>query len=199
MDIWNTVVTSVVAPLILGGAAVLWKVLDRRSSVRIAELERRINERGKAYKRDYGTIYNVLTILLANMKADRVYIIQPHPLRKPVAISVVFEVTGMGVMHVRDTVKDFDVERIPTFFAEISTREFVMYRTISEMKGNRARAQFMTMGTNAVYIRQLNDGEQWVGSLVVDYLDELAVPPDYARAQLADAADKIQYLLPPVD
>lgn len=199
-EIIKTIITVLVAPLTLGGAAILWKYLEKKSNLRIAELERKVNSSRTQQKRDYGTIYNVLTILMATMKADRCYIIQPHPLKKTQFVSVVFEIDEMGILSIKDRMTDYPVENIPVFYGEISTRDFLFYDSINKMKGKRARANFAAIGTESLYIKQLTDEEDlWVGSLVIDYLESPRVAPDYARAEMSAAADKIQYILPPIE
>lgn len=200
MELWTTIITALIAPLTLGGAAILWKHLEKKSSLRLRELEAKVNESKTKQKRDYGTIYNVMTILLANMKADRCYIIQPHPLKKTQFISVVFEIDEMGILAVKERITDYPVDNIPVFYGEISTRDFIYYKDIVDMKGKRARANFAALGTESLFIKQMTDEQDtWVGSLVIDYLEEARVAPDYARTEMGLAADKIQYILPPIE
>lgn len=198
-EIIKTIITVLVAPLTLGGAAILWKYLEKKSNLRIAELERKVNSSRTQQKRDYGTIYNVLTILMATMKADRCYIIQPHPLKKAQYISVVFEIDEMGILSIKERLTDYPVGNIPVFYGEISTRDFLFYDSINKMKGKRARANFAAIGTESLYIKQLTKEDTWVGSLVIDYLEPPRVAPDYARGEMSAAADKIQYILPPIE
>lgn len=200
MELWRTIITVLIAPLTLGGAAVLWRHFEKKSDLRIRELESKVNESKSKQKRDYGTIYNVMTILLANMKADRCYIIQPHPLKKAQFVSVVFEIDEMGILSVKEQITDYPVDNIPVFYGEISTRDFIYYKSIADMKGKRARANFAALGTEALFIKQMTDEKDiWVGSLVIDYLQDAKVAPDYARTEMALAADKIQYILPPIE
>lgn len=198
-EIIKTIITVLVAPLTLGGAAILWKYLEKKSNLRIAELERKVNSSRTQQKRDYGTIYNVLTILMSTMKADRCYIIQPHPLKKAQYISVVFEIDEMGILSIKERLTDYPVGNIPVFYGEISTRDFLFYDSINKMKGKRARANFAAIGTESLYIKQLTKEDTWVGSLVIDYLEPPRVAPDYARGEMSAAADKIQYILPPIE
>ena len=43
MDLWITIITALIAPLTLGGAAILWKHLEKKSSLRIREFETKVN------------------------------------------------------------------------------------------------------------------------------------------------------------
>ena len=199
-DTIQVIVTSLVAPLVLGGAAILWKFLDRKNEIRIKLLENKVNKQNSQTKKDIGNIYNTISILLANLHADRVYVIQPHPIGKNQYISIQYEVTDMGVMPVKERMSRYPVTNIPVFFGEISQRDFLYYKDISSMKGMRSRANFANLGTQSLIIKHLaDDKNEWVGSLVADYLNFTEVNPDYARTEMSAAADRIQFILPPVD
>lgn len=187
------------APLLLGGAAVLWRYLEKKTDLRLKELEKKINENDVKTKKDVGTIYNVISALLSAMQASRVYIIQPHPLDKNEFISVVYEVTDMGIMPIKGQLVDYPAENMPVFVGEISQRDFLYYKSTNMLKGKRSRAFFSNVGTESLIIKHLSDDKSdWIGSIVVDYMHETNVAPDYSKALLQDAADKIQFILPAV-
>ena len=105
----------------------------------------------------------------------------------------------MGILSIKERLTDYPVGNIPVFYGEISTRDFLFYDSINKMKGKRARANFAAIGTESLYIKQLTKEDTWVGSLVIDYLEPPRVAPDYARGEMSAAADKIQYILPPIE
>ena len=84
-------------------------------------------------------------------------------------------------------------------FTNISQRDFLYYKSTNMLKGKRSRAFFSNVGTESLIIKHLSDDKSdWIGSIVVDYMHETNVAPDYSKALLQDAADKIQFILPPV-
>lgn len=199
-NFWSLVITSLVSPLALGLAGVMWKFLEKRLNLRINEVERKLNEGLSKSKRDIGTIYNVIAALLSNFHASRVYIIQPHPLGKNEFISVCYEVSDMGVLPIKGQLVDYPAENMPYFVGEISQRDFLFYKSISMLKGKRSRAFFANIGTDSLIIKHLEDDKNdWVGSLVVDFMEPTDITPDYAKNILQEAADKIQFILPPVE
>lgn len=198
-SISSLIINSLMAPLVLGGAAVLWRYLEKKTDLRLKELEKKINEQDNKTKKDVGTIYNVISALLSAMQASRVYIIQPHPLDKNEFISVIYEVTDMGIMPIKGQLVDYPAENMPVFVGEISQRDFLYYKSTNMLKGKRSRAFFSNVGTESLIIKHLSDDKSdWIGSIVVDYMHETNVAPDYSKALLQDAADKIQFILPPV-
>lgn len=198
-SISSLIINSLMAPLVLGGAAVLWRYLEKKTDLRLKELEKKINENDVKTKKDVGTIYNVISALLSAMQASRVYIIQPHPLDKNEFISVIYEVTDMGIMPIKGQLVDCPAENMPVFVGEISQRDFLYYKSTNMLKGKRSRAFFSNVGTESLIIKHLSDDKSdWIGSIVVDYMHETNVAPDYSKALLQDAADKIQFILPPV-
>lgn len=198
-SISSLIINSLMAPLVLGGAAVLWRYLEKKTDLRLKELEKKINENDNKTKKDVGTIYNVISALLSAMQASRVYIIQPHPLDKNEFISIVYEVTDMGIMPIKGQLVDYPAENMPVFIGEISQRDFLYYKSTNMLKGKRSRAFFSNVGTESLIIKHLSDDKSdWIGSIVVDYMHETNVAPDYSKALLQDAADKIQFILPPV-
>lgn len=199
-NIWSLVITSLVSPLALGLAGVMWKFLEKRLNLRINELESKFNDNNAKTKKDVGAIYNVIAALLSNLQASRVYIMQPHPLGKNEYISVIFEVTDMGVMPIKDKLIDFPAANMPCFVGDISQRDFLFYKNISLLKGERSRAFFTNTGSESLIVKRLRDDKNdWIGSIIVDCMEETQMAPDYAKNILRAAADKIQFILPPVE
>ena len=193
--VYNTIITAILVPVV----ALLLKLVEKKFNLKLKQLEKKISENDSKTKKDVGTIYNIISALLSTMRASRVYIIQPHPLDKNEFLSVVYEVTDMGIMPIKGQLVDFPAENMPVFVGEISQRDFLYYKNISMLKGKRSRAFFANVGAESLIIKHLSDDQNdWIGSLVVDFMNETTVAPDYAKNVLQDAADKIQFILPPV-
>ena len=198
-NIWITLITALIAPVTLAGTAILWKYIEKRSDLRIKSLEKKLDKTEGENRRNIGVIYNTLSVLLATLKASRVYIIQPHPLKHHQYISVIFEVDDIGVMPAKTRNQEYPIDRVPEFVGELSARDFLYWKNTHEMKGVRARANFINIGTESLFIKQLSDERNdWVGSLVVDYLHKTDIAPDYARIEMAEAAEKIAFIIPEI-
>lgn len=87
---------------------------------------------------------------------------------------------------------------VAAFSAELSARDFLLYRNIdTEVKDKRARAIMTTNGCCSVVVRRLTDDEHdWIGSIFCGFTHEQQLQPASLRQQLQEAADHIQYILP---
>lgn len=200
-DVLITLINVLAAPVVIAFVTVFIKLYEKKSNLRISTLENQIAERNNQMKKDIGLIYNVISNLLATFEASRVYIIQPHPTKKYQFISVVYEVTNIGVMSVKTRFTNLPVENIPVFFGDISTRDFLWIKDITTLKGKRSRAYFSNLGTESLLIKQMSDDNNtYIGSIVIDFLtppEDLKI--DYAKTELQIAVDKIQFILPSID
>ena len=143
-------------------------------------------------------IYGVLWQLLHELQADRVYIVQPHPLVNNLFLSVSLEVKRNGVSAMKPNVQRLPMQDVAAFSAELSARDFLLYRNIDiEVKDKRARAIMTTNGCCSVVVKRLTDDEHdWIGSIFCGFTHEQQLQPASLRQQLQEAADHIQYILP---
>ena len=143
-------------------------------------------------------IYGVLWQLLHELQADRVYIVQPHPLVNNLFLSVSLEVKRNGASAMKPNVQRLPMADVAAFSAELSARDFLLYRNIeTEVKDKRARAIMTTNGCCSVVVKRLADDEHdWIGSIFCGFTHEQELQPATLRQQLQEAADHIQYILP---
>jgi len=157
-------------------------------------------EEVKSVKRsdNIAKIYGVLWQLLHELQADRVYIVQPHPLVNNLFLSVSLEVKRNGVSAMKPNVQRLPMSDVAAFSAELSARDFLLYRNIdTEVKDKRARAIMTTNGCCSVVVKRLTDDEHdWIGSIFCGFTHEQQLQPASLRQQLQEAADHIQYILP---
>lgn len=141
---------------------------------------------------------------LHELSADRVYIVQPHPLTKKMYLSITMEVVRDGIAIMKDEVQDLRIEEVAVFAKDLATREFVMYNNIEEeVRDVKARAILAHNGTHSAIIRRLLDEQgEWVGNIICEYtrtsmLDK--VNAVFAKETLTHIADNVQYILPDVE
>lgn len=158
------------------------------------------DEEAKNAKRsdNIAKIYGVLWQLLHELQADRVYIVQPHPLTNNLFLSVGLEVKRNGVSAMKPNIQRLPMADVAAFAAELATRDFLFYRDIeSEVKDKRAKAIMTTNGCCSVVVKRLADDEHdWIGSVFCGFTHEQELHPSSLRQQLQEAADHIQYILP---
>jgi len=162
----------------------IWKTLIEKTN------SKRVN--------DIAVIYGELWGLLHNLNADRVYIIQPHPLINYLYISIGLEVTRKGVNKISYNIKNLNMSEVAHFCGQMVKDDFMHFKDIeTSCIDKRAKAIFSTNGTRQLAIKKLVDvNDNWIGSLCLDSMSEDGLDLDGNRAYLADTANNIQYILP---
>lgn len=193
-------------PAIISSIAVIlsaWFSYNQYAKNKLTDLKIekwKAEEEVKSVKRsdNIAKIYGVLWQLLHELQADRVYIVQPHPLVNNLFLSVSLEVKRNGVSAMKPNVQRLPMSDVAAFSAELSARDFLLYRNIdTEVKDKRARAIMTTNGCCSVVVKRLTDDEHdWIGSIFCGFAHEQQLQPASLRQQLQEAADHIQYILP---
>ncbi len=193
-------------PAIISSIAVIlsaWFSYNQYAKNKLTDLKIekwKAEEEVKSVKRsdNIAKIYGVLWQLLHELQADRVYIVQPHPLVNNLFLSVSLEVKRNGVSAMKPNVQRLPMSDVAAFSAELSARDFLLYRNIdTEVKDKRARAIMTTNGCCSVVVKRLTDDEHdWIGSIFCGFTHEQQLQPASLRQQLQEAADHIQYILP---
>ena len=193
-------------PAIISSIAVIlsaWFSYNQYAKNKLTDLKIekwKAEEEVKSVKRsdNIAKIYGVLWQLLHELQADRVYIVQPHPLVNNLFLSVSLEVKRNGVSAMKPNVQRLPMSDVAAFSAELSARDFLLYRNIdTEVKDKRARAIMTANGCCSVVVKRLTDDEHdWVGSIFCGFTHEQQLQPASLRQQLQEAADHIQYILP---
>lgn len=193
-------------PAIISSIAVIlsaWFSYNQYAKNKLTDLKIekwKAEEEVKSVKRsdNISKIYGVLWQLLHELQADRVYIVQPHPLVNNLFLSVSLEVKRNGVSAMKPNVQRLPMSDVAAFSAELSARDFLLYRNIdTEVKDKRARAIMTANGCCSVVVKRLTDDEHdWIGSIFCGFTHEQQLQPASLRQQLQEAADHIQYILP---
>lgn len=168
---------------------------DRKHQVEMQRLELRHKRRN-----DHSmSVYNSLHEVRIELDADRVYIVQPHPLGKESMLSVYYEVRKAGVSGMRETVQELPMSEVPAFCAHLHDNLFLDISDIDSLDDRYAKSLLATNGTKRVYIKRLSDNRHdWVGSIFVEFGREPELGEDEAKAVLHKAAMEIQYILPEI-
>lgn len=193
-------------PAIISSIAVIlsaWFSYNQYAKNKLTDLKIekwKAEEEVKSAKRsdNIAKIYGVLWQLLHELQADRIYIVQPHPLVNNLFLSVSLEVKRNGVSAMKPNVQRLPMSDVAAFSAELSARDFLLYRNIdTEVKDKRARAIMTTNGCCSVVVKRLTDDEHdWIGSIFCGFTHEQQLQPASLRQQLQEAAVHIQYILP---
>lgn len=146
------------------------------------------------------TIYGELWELLYFLKADRVYLIQPHPLYKEMYISATLEVKQYGVSSVRDSLSDIKIESVARFVSDLANSEYKFIQDIEASELDDKIKSIMTSnGCHSVALRRLSDEKNnWTGTIVIGYIHNFDKNMDIELIEKMSrsSALAIQYILP---
>lgn len=150
---------------------------------------------------DIAIIYGELWELLHFLKADRVYIIQPHPLYKSLFISVTLEVKRSDVSSVRPSFSDVTIASVARFASQLAGKDYIWIDDVeSEQIDKKMKAMMLRNGCKTLAIRKLSDEkDNWIGNLVVSYtrgFNEVDVTKELVDKMSKSCAQMIQYTLP---
>ena len=145
-------------------------------------------------------VYGELWDLLYELKADRVYIIQPFPLGHEETLSVYFEVKRRWAEPMRPHIQRLKISEVAKFSSELAKNLFMYITDIpTQVKDRYAQSIFSSCGTKQVIVKRLSDNtHDWVGSVVCEFIGDMEVSEQDARAMLHNKATNIQYILPEI-
>lgn len=150
---------------------------------------------------DIATIYGEMWELLHFLKADRVYIIQPHPLYKSLFISVTLEVKRSDVSSVRPSFTDVTIASVARFASQLASKDYIWIDDVeAEQIDKKMKAMMLRNGSKTLAIRKLSDEkDNWIGNLVVSYtrgFNKVDVTKELVDKMSKSSAQMIQYMLP---
>lgn len=144
-------------------------------------------------------IFGEIWRLMDDLGASRVFIIQPHPLSKPLTLSVYYEARDRGVMSIRNEYGSVAVADVAGFATELRTRDFIYLPTIEEMKDRRVLAIMRNMGVASLVCKRMFDEDGiWCGNIVATFPTEHPLEIPYVKGKMFSVANDIQYILPEI-
>lgn len=173
---------------------------NKQTDQKIEQWKKEETAKSAKKSEDIAKIYGELWQLLHDLGADRVYVIQPHPLTANLFLSIRLEVKRNGVSSMRTVINKLPMSDLAEFSSELAVRDFLYYKDVdSEVRDKRARAMFVTNGCHMAVVKRLSDAEHdWVGSLTCEYARPTDISPITFKQSLHDAANHIQYILPEI-
>lgn len=146
-------------------------------------------------------VFGELWDLLYDLKADRVYIIQPFPLGHEETLSIYFEVKRRWAEPMRPHIQKMKISDVAKFASELAKNLFMYVTDInSQVKDRYAQSIFSSCGTKQVIVKRLSDNSHdWVGSIVCEFINNMDVTEAEAREKLHMKATNIQYILPEIN
>ena len=142
----------------------------------------------------YGELWNILH----ELDADRVYIVQPHPLGNESLLSIYYEVKRKGVEPMKPHVQNLRIADVAKFSSDMVKKLFMYITDIdTQVQDKYAKSILSSYGCEAAVVKRLNDNKHdWVGSIFCEFTRPIHVSVDEAREIMHRCAMNIQYLLP---
>ena len=174
------------------------KSKDEKTKMDIEDHKRKIAQKEHKNSECRAKVYGKLWHLLEDLGAERVYIVQPHPLTTNEYLSISMEVKGEGVSPMSPVIQNMPMSEVASFASELATRDFMLFKDIeSEVKDTKAKAILTTNGSRMAVIKKLSDYDhKWIGNIFVEYTHGGELQPVELRKHLCEAADYIQHILP---
>lgn len=175
----------------------------RKNKMTDLEIDKIKNQDKIANKRrsDNATlVFGELWSLLYELKADRVYIVQPHPLGHEEMLTVYFEVKRKGVEPMRPHIQNLKINEVAKFASELVKNLFWFITDIdAQVEDRYANSIISSCGCQNAIIKRLSDNRHdWVGSIFCEFTNSMEISEEEAREILHNAATNIQYILPEV-
>lgn len=142
----------------------------------------------------YGELWNILH----ELGADRVYIVQPHPLGNESFVSIYYEVKRKGIEPMKPHVQNLHISEVAKFASDMVTHLFMYITNIDEQVSDKyAKSILSSYGCQAAIIKRMNDNtHDWVGSIFCEFTHPINILEEDAKKIMHNAALNIQYLLP---
>ena len=171
---------------------------NRMTDVKIENWKKEEQEKFTLISQSIAKIYGELWRLLHELKADRVYIVQPHPLINALYISITLEVKRNGIVEIKHSIVNMPMSEMAVLCSDLASRDWMYYRDVEdEMKDKKARAILSTSGSKSVIVKKLSDDDRrWIGSLFCDFTTASDRNIDYLKKTVSEAANNIQFILP---
>lgn len=143
-------------------------------------------------------VWGELWRALHDLNADRVYIVQPHPLGNESLLSIYYEVKRKGIEGMKTHVQNLHISDVAKFSSDLVKNLFMYVDDIDDDISDKcAKSILSSYGCQAAVIKRLNDNKHdWIGSIFCEFTHPMDVSEEEARGIMHEAAMNIQYILP---
>jgi uncharacterized protein YxeA len=191
---------------LVSGVIVAWfaynqKSHDKKTDLKIKQIEEETERNQKTSNRNTAIIYGEIWSLLHQLKADRVFIIQPHPETKHAYISVAFEVRRNGVSSIKELLSNIPIGGIANAVKEFASNCWLYYDDVGSQVLDKKVLSLMRLGgaTHFSFKQLVNSSNDWIGTLAVESTTGKPFNEDATRSIMKNTANTIQYILPPIN
>ncbi len=171
---------------------------NKLTDLKVEQMQRDNEAKHKRRSDNSALVHGELWEILHELRADRVYIVQPHPLGNESMVSIYFESKRKGVESMKPRIQNLKMCDVAKFCSDLTKNLFMFITDIDEQVTDRyAKSLLSSCGTEQVIIKRLSDNSHdWVGSIFCEFTHGANIDEAEARAILHEAAMNIQYILP---
>lgn len=171
---------------------------NKLTDLKVEKMQRDNEVKRKRRSDNSALVHGELWEILHELKADRVYIVQPHPLGNESMVSIYFESKRKGVESMKPRIQNLKMCDVAKFCADLTKNLFMFITDIDNQVTDRyAKSLLSSCGTEQVIIKRLSDNSHdWVGSIFCEFTHGQKIDEAEARAILHETAMNIQYILP---
>ena len=197
---WSAIVSAVTTAAV--GIWTAWftynqKTKDKLTDLKIEQYKKEMKKRSFKRSEDTAKVLGALNKILLGANADRVYIVQPHPLGHIAFLSIQFEVKANGVQGMRYEVQKLEMSDFPKFSERMVENLWMNLDNIDEqVQDPYAKALLSSNGTKVAAIKRMSTARDWVGSIFCEFIDIPSISEADLQKLMHEAAITIQYNLP---
>lgn len=197
---WSAIVSAVTTAAV--GIWTAWftynqKTKDKLTDLKIEQYKKEMKKRSFKRSEDTAKVLGALNKILLGANADRVYIVQPHPLGHIAFLSIQFEVKANGVQGMRYDVQKLEMSDVPKFCERMVDNLWMYLDNIDEqVQDPYAKALLSSNGTKVAAIKRMSTARDWVGSIFCEFMEIPTISESDLQKLMHEAAITIQYNLP---
>jgi hypothetical protein len=197
---WSAIVSAVTTAAV--GIWTAWftynqKTKDKLTDLKIEQYKKEMKKRSFKRSEDTAKVLGALNKILLGANADRVYIVQPHPLGHIAFLSIQFEVKANGVQGMRYEVQKLEMSDVPKFCERMVDNLWMYLDNIDEqVQDPYAKALLSSNGTKVAAIKRMSTARDWVGSIFCEFMEIPTISEADLQKLMHEAAITIQYNLP---
>lgn len=171
---------------------------DKMTDLKISQIKQDMSETSLRRVDNSAIVFGELWDILYTLDADRVYIIQPHPLGNEAYVSIYFEVKRKGIDGMKQYIQDISMSDMSKFCADLNRNPYIHISDIeTQMDDMYARSLFSSHGSSILGIYRMSDNQHdWVGSIVCELRKDSSISESFLRSKLHVISKNIQYILP---
>lgn len=170
---------------------------NKMTDIKVEQFKKEEERRGYKRSENSAKVFGEIWRVLFETKADRVYIVQPHPLGHASFLSIQFEVKRKGVEGMSGNIQNLPMSEVAAFSKRMVDEVFMYITNMDEQIDDRVIKSIMSSnGCESIIIKRMNNSNDWVGSIFCEYTTHMNISEEEARSILHEAAINIQYILP---